>query len=66
MSAAILLPIFTVISCTLSKELWKDARQPIEQRVNALLSKMTLDEKIAQLLSWDYYPPATFTNGIYK
>lgn len=34
--------------------LYKDSRQPVERRVEDLLSRMTLDEKIAQLLTvWE-------------
>src|SRR3954451_15963658 len=34
--------------------LYKDARQPVERRVEDLLSRMTLDEKVAQLLTiWE-------------
>src|SRR3954453_21509115 len=33
---------------------YKDARQPVERRVEDLLSRMTLDEKVAQLLTiWE-------------
>ena len=32
-----------------SEPLYKDARQPVERRVEDLLSRMTLDEKVAQL-----------------
>lgn len=34
-----------------SMPVYKDAKQPIEKRVNDLLGKMTLDEKVAQLQS---------------
>ena len=30
---------------------WQDAREPVEQRIQALMSNMTLDEKISQLSS---------------
>ena len=30
-------------------ELYKDSRQPVEKRVEDLLSRMTLEEKAAQL-----------------
>ena len=30
-------------------QLYKDPRQPVERRVNDLLSRMTLDEKIGQM-----------------
>src|SRR5437764_2832937 len=34
--------------------LYKDARQPVERRVEDLLARMTLDEKVAQLLTiWE-------------
>eukprot|EP01084_Bolivina_argentea_P063282 115594_1 len=52
-----------IVQC-LSRQIWKDARQPIEQRVNALLEQMTLEEKINQLISWQYYPPPTFQYGV--
>ncbi|MEP7130908.1 MAG: glycoside hydrolase family 3 N-terminal domain-containing protein [Sphingomicrobium sp.] len=36
------------------KPLYKDPRQPVERRVEDLLSRMTLDEKVAQLLTvWE-------------
>ena len=35
--------------------LYKDASQPIERRVEDLLSRMTLDEKVAQLVAvWEH------------
>src|SRR5437588_12415459 len=34
--------------------IYKDPRQPVEARVNDLFSRMTLDEKVAQLLTiWE-------------
>ena len=33
-----------------TQPLYKDSNQPIEKRINDLLSKMTLDEKVAQVL----------------
>jgi beta-glucosidase len=37
-----------------AQPLYKDARQPVERRVEDLLSRMTLDEKVAQLLTiWE-------------
>ena len=53
-----------IIKCSTKEKIWKDGREPIEQRVNTLLSKMTLEEKIYQLISWQYYPPSTFSNGV--
>src|SRR5215210_1464730 len=37
-----------------SRPIYKDARQPVERRVEDLLRRMTLDEKVAQMLSlWE-------------
>src|SRR3954470_23927054 len=62
-----------------AQPLYKDARQPVARRVEDLLSRMTLDEKVAQLLTvWEqkgkiqtadgHFSPerasATFPNGI--
>lgn len=44
------LSLVSVGICAQSKNpIYKDAKQPIEKRVNDLLSKMTLDEKVLQL-----------------
>ncbi|GAK53986.1 beta-glucosidase [Candidatus Moduliflexus flocculans] len=37
-------------------DVYKDPRQPIEARVADLLSQMTLEEKVGQLLMWDARP----------
>ena len=34
------------------KQIYKDPKQPIEKRVNDLLKRMTIEEKVAQLGSW--------------
>ena len=38
----------------MKKPLYLDATQPIEKRVDDLLSRMTVDEKINQMYSWGY------------
>ena len=38
----------------MKKPLYLDAKQPIEKRVNNLLSRMTIDEKINQMYCWGY------------
>ncbi len=38
----------------MKKALYLDAKQPIEKRVDDLLSRMTVDEKINQMYSWGY------------
>lgn len=38
----------------MKQPLYLDAKQPIEKRVNDLLSRMTVDEKINQMYSWGY------------
>jgi len=40
----------TNVNSTLAGALYKDASQPVEIRVDDLLSRMTLDEKVAQLM----------------
>ncbi len=48
-----LLMACTFYSCTDSKKynsIWEDPSQPIEKRVNDLVSKMTMEEKITQLV----------------
>lgn len=47
----ILLACALATSClsATAKEIYKDAKQPVERRVEDLLSRMTLDEKIGQL-----------------
>ena len=58
LSAVSLLLILTTLSCTKHTEVYKDANAPIEERVNDLLGRMTVDEKIGQLLcplGWPMY-----------
>ncbi|MCF0188804.1 MAG: glycoside hydrolase family 3 C-terminal domain-containing protein [Bacteroidaceae bacterium] len=58
LSAVSLLLILTTLSCTNHTEVYKDANAPIEERVNDLVSRMTIDEKIGQLLcplGWPMY-----------
>ena len=47
------------VTVTAQKKLpYRDASLPVEQRVNDLLSRMTLEEKVGQLrctLAWNYY-----------
>jgi len=47
----IILPLLLLISCGQKEEAvkYKDANQPVEERVEDLLSRMTLEEKIQQL-----------------
>lgn len=40
---------FFMFSCTEDKNLYKDASQPIEKRVENLLAQMTLEEKVGQM-----------------
>lgn len=46
---AILLSLSLGLSMQAQKAIYKDAKQPIEARVNDLLSRMTLEEKILQV-----------------
>jgi beta-glucosidase len=46
----LLLIIVATFSCK-TKEVYKDPSLPIEQRVNDLVSRMTLDEKISQMMN---------------
>ena len=58
LSAVSLLLLLTIISCTSHTEVYKDANAPIEERVNDLVRRMTIDEKIGQLLcplGWPMY-----------
>ncbi|WP_410483042.1 glycoside hydrolase family 3 N-terminal domain-containing protein [Sphingobium sp. KCTC 72723] len=49
-----LAPVQSAPSTAASKAIYKDASAPIEARVDDLLSRMTLDEKIAQITTvWD-------------
>jgi beta-glucosidase len=46
---------------------YKDARQPVERRVEDLLSRMTLDEKVAQLLTlWDQKAKVQTADGSFS
>src|SRR5215467_12642540 len=46
---------------------YRDARLPIERRVNDLLSRMTLEEKVAQMLClWDEKKLITDANGFFS
>lgn len=60
---AILLIVASFIT-TSAKALYKDAKQPIERRVENLLSQMTLEEKIGQLNQISYYEDAKFFEEI--
>ncbi len=52
--AAVVATSTSAAQSPLSAMLYKDPRQPAERRVEDLISRMTLDEKIAQLLTiWD-------------
>ncbi len=74
MTAAIL--CVAGVTITAQKKLpYRDASLPVEQRVNDLLSRMTLEEKVGQLrctLAWNYYdingnkvlPSASFKKDI--
>ncbi|MCF0160690.1 MAG: hypothetical protein HUJ99_07860, partial [Bacteroidaceae bacterium] len=37
-----------LVSCTSDKEIYKDPAAPIEERVNDLIGRMTVEEKIGQ------------------
>ncbi len=53
----LLLLLVLLVSCTPAKaelELYKDPGQPVEVRVEDLLSRMTLDEKIGQMVLVDH------------
>ena len=49
----LLLSFFTTIAQP-KKEIYKDAGAPIEKRIEDLLARMTLDEKIQQTNQWTY------------
>ena len=54
--AAMIMGLATAASTNAQPQqpLYKDARQPVDRRVEDLLSRMTLDEKVAQLLTiWE-------------
>jgi beta-glucosidase len=46
---ALMSPVSFAADAALAKALYKDAAQPVDARVKDLLSKMTLEEKVAQL-----------------
>lgn len=51
-------------SADLQVPVYKDPRQPVEKRVDDLLSRMTLDEKVAQLETvWDEKSKLETSNG---
>ena len=52
--AALILGVAPAASAGAQPPLYKDPRQPVERRVENLLSRMTLDEKVMQLLTvWE-------------
>ena len=54
----IVISLIALISNAATKYPYRDANLPIEQRVEDLLSRMTLEEKAGQLLclmGWDSY-----------
>jgi beta-glucosidase len=48
------------------KDIYEDPSQPVARRVNDLLKRMTLDEKIGQLwqVNWDANPDKTFADKL--
>ena len=61
----LLIILLFFVSCTSNKQpLYKDASQTIEKRVNDLLNRMTLEEKVAQLQGYRSTDTAAFdANG---
>ena len=57
-------PVFAILAVTMASEpLYKDATQPIPVRASNLLTLMTLEEKVAQLLQpWETKSPAQVHN----
>jgi len=54
-------------SAQLQTPIYKDARQPVEKRVDDLLSRMTLDEKVAQLETvWEQKAKLQTPNGAFS
>jgi beta-glucosidase len=54
---ASILPMSAVAAAPASKPIYKDASAPIDARVEDLLARMTLEEKIAQIITiWDNKP----------
>ena len=54
-------------SAQLQAPIYKDARQPVEKRVDDLLSRMTLDEKVAQLETvWEQKAKLQTPNGTFS
>src|SRR5438309_7383703 len=43
--------VAVLAACSVVGQVWKDPAQPLEKRVDDLLSQMTLEEKASQLLS---------------
>ena len=55
---------FIILLCITSFHVCHGDRESIETRVNALLSQMTVDEKIYQLISWKDLTPITYSYGV--
>jgi beta-glucosidase len=54
---ASILPMSAVAAAPASKPIYKDASAPIDARIEDLLARMTLEEKIAQIITiWDNKP----------
>lgn len=54
-------------SAQLQVPIYKDPRQPVEKRVNDLLARMTLDEKVAQLETvWEQKAKLQTANGTFS
>jgi beta-glucosidase len=54
-------------SAQLQPPLYKDARQPVDKRVDDLLARMTLDEKVAQLETvWEQKAKLQTANGTFS
>ena len=53
-AAVLSLSIGSAVAAAAAKPVYKDAGAPVEARVEDLLARMTLDEKVAQMMSiWD-------------
>src|SRR5205814_1430584 len=46
-----LLILLTVLAIGLAQDIWKDPSQPLSARVNDLVGRMTLQEKIGQMIN---------------
>lgn len=44
--------LFGAVSCSENPSLYKDAKQPVDKRVENLLGQMTLEEKVAQMCQY--------------